>query len=125
MLSCLTDRSSFSSAIHFWLSSQIPPSYSGLSWIFSSLPLSHSMRCCNSTFIVTSTFSESLMLLSCLSRLRSLRMGKVDIQEDIKRYQNTPSYASSKVDCSLGENIYMLSGDMNPSIKSGTVGYNN
>ena len=28
---------------------------------------------------------------------------RVDIQEDLKRYQNTLSYASSKVDYSIGE----------------------
>ena len=42
---------------------------------------------------------------------------RVNIQEDIKRYQDTLSYASSKVDHSMGENIYMLPSDMN--LKSG------
>ena len=50
---------------------------------------------------------------------------RVDIREDIKRYQDTLSYASSKVDYSFRENIYMLPGDMNLKIRSGTVGYNN
>ena len=50
---------------------------------------------------------------------------RVDIREDIKRYQDILSYASSKVDYSVGENIYMLPGDMNLKIKTGTVGYNN
>ena len=50
---------------------------------------------------------------------------RVDIREDIKRYQDTLSYASSKVDYSVGQNIYMLSSDMNLKIKTGTVGYNN
>ena len=50
---------------------------------------------------------------------------RVNIQEDIKRYQDTLSYASSKVDYSMGENIYMLPSDMNLKIKTGTVGYNN
>ena len=35
------------------------------------------------------------------------------------------SYASSKVDYSVEENIYMLPSDMNLKIKTGTVGYNN
>ena len=35
------------------------------------------------------------------------------------------SYASSKVDYSVGQNIYMLPSDMNLKIKTGTVGYNN
>ena len=50
---------------------------------------------------------------------------RVDIREDIKRYQDTLSYASSKVDYSIGENIYMLPSDMNMKIRSETVGYNN
>ena len=50
---------------------------------------------------------------------------RVDIREDIKQYQDTLSYASSKVDYSVGENIYMLPSDMNLKIKSGTVEYNN
>ena len=50
---------------------------------------------------------------------------RVNIQEDIKHYQDTLNYASSKVDYSVGENIYMLSSDMNLNIRSGTVRYNN
>ena len=38
---------------------------------------------------------------------------RVDIREDIKRYQDTLSYTSSKVDYSMGQNIYMLPSDMN------------
>ena len=38
---------------------------------------------------------------------------RVNIQEDIKRYQDTLSYASSKVDYSVGQKIYMLPSDMN------------
>ena len=52
----------------------------------------------------------------------------VDVQEDIKQYQNTLSYASSKVDYSTALSIYMLpSGDMNntSNIRLGTVQYNN
>ena len=50
---------------------------------------------------------------------------RVDIREDIKHYQDTLSYASSKVDYRVGENIYMLPSNMNLKIKTGTVGYNN
>ena len=50
---------------------------------------------------------------------------RLDIQEDIKRYQNTLSYASSKVDYSVGENLFMLPSNMKLKIKTGTVGYNN
>ena len=45
--------------------------------------------------------------------------------EDIKRYQDTLSYTSSKVDYSVGQNIYVLPSDMNLKIRSGTVGYDN
>ena len=44
---------------------------------------------------------------------------------DIKRYQDTLSYTSSKVNYSMGESIYMLPSDMSLKIKTGTVGYNN
>ena len=50
---------------------------------------------------------------------------RVDIRGDMKCYQDTLSYASSKVDYSVGENIYMLLSDMELRIKTGTVGYNN
>ena len=50
---------------------------------------------------------------------------RVDIREDIKRYQDTLSYTSSKVGYSVGQNIYMLPNDMNLKIKTDTVGYNN
>ena len=50
---------------------------------------------------------------------------RVNIQEDIKRCQDTLSYASSKVDYSTGESIYMLPSNLKLKIKKGTVGYNN
>ena len=50
---------------------------------------------------------------------------RVDIREDIKRYQDTLSYASSKVDYSVSEHLYMLPSDMTLKIRLGTVGYNN
>ena len=50
---------------------------------------------------------------------------RVNIQEDIKRYQDTFSYALSKVDYSIGESIYMLPSNLKLKIKTGTVGYNN
>ena len=46
---------------------------------------------------------------------------RVDIREDIKRYQDILSYSSGKVDYSMGQNIYMLPSDMNLKIRSGTV----
>ena len=50
---------------------------------------------------------------------------RVDIHEDVKRYQDTLSYALSKVDYSVGEHLYMLPSDMTFKIRPGTVGYNN
>ena len=50
---------------------------------------------------------------------------RVNVQEDIKRYQDTLSYASSKVDYSIGESIYMLPSNMKLKIRPGTVRYNN
>ena len=50
---------------------------------------------------------------------------RVDILEDIKRYQDTLSYASSKFDYSVGENLFMLPSDMKLKIKTGIVRYNN
>ena len=50
---------------------------------------------------------------------------RVDIREDIKRYQDTLSYASSKVDYSVGEHLYMLPSELTLKIRPGTVGYNN
>ena len=48
---------------------------------------------------------------------------RVDIREDIKCYQDTLSYASSRVNYSVGENLFMLPSDMELRIKTGTVGY--
>ena len=60
-----------------------------------------------------------------LNNFENIVNRRVDIREDIKNYQDTLSYASSKVDCSVGENIYMLPSDLNLKIRSETVGYNN
>ena len=43
------------------------------------------------------------------------------IKENIKHYQDTLSYASSKVDYNMGQNMYMLPSDMNLKIKTGTT----
>ena len=50
---------------------------------------------------------------------------RMDIREDVKRYQDTLSYASSKVDYSVGEHLYILPSDMTLKIRLGTVRYNN
>lgn len=49
---------------------------------------------------------------------------RVNIAEDIKRFQNTLQYARSKVDYVVGENVYMLPSDMELQIGSVT-NYNN
>ena len=60
-----------------------------------------------------------------LNNFENIVNHRVDIREDIKHYQETLSYASSKVDYSVGDNIYMLPSDMNLNIRLGTVGKNN
>ena len=60
-----------------------------------------------------------------LNNFQNIVNRKVDISEDIKRYQNTLSYASSKVVYSVGEHLYMLPSDMTLKVRPGTVGCNN
>ena len=62
---------------------------------------------------------------SFLNNFENVVNRRVGIWEDIKRYQDTLSYASSKVDYSVGEHLYMLPSDMTLNIRLGTVGYNN
>ena len=75
--------------------------------------------------IVGNTASALTAQSAFLNNFENVVNQRVDIREDIKRYQDTLSYASSKVDYSMGENIYMLPSDINLKIKTGTVGYNN
>ena len=75
--------------------------------------------------IVGNTASALTAQSAFLNNFENVVNSRVDIREDIKRYQDTLSYASSKVDYSVGQNIYMLPSDMNLKIRSGTVGYNN
>ena len=49
----------------------------------------------------------------------------MDIREDLKHYQDTLSYAPSKVNYSVRENLSMLPSDMELKIKTGAVRYNN
>ena len=71
------------------------------------------------------TASALMAQKAFLNNFENVVNRRVDIREDIERYQDTLSYASSKVDYSVGENIYMLPSDMNPNIRPGTVSYNN
>ena len=60
-----------------------------------------------------------------LNNFQNVVSCRADIREDIKRYQDTLSYALSKVDYSVGEGIYMLPSNINLNIRLGTAGYNN
>ena len=75
--------------------------------------------------IAGNTVSALTAQSAVLNNFEDIVNRRVDIREDIKHYQYTLSYASSKVDYSVGENIYMLPSEMNLKIRSGTVGYNN
>ena len=75
--------------------------------------------------IVGNTASALTAQSAFLNNFENVVNCRVDIREDVKCYQDTLSYASSKVDYSVGENIYMLPSDMNLKIKTGTVRYNN
>ena len=75
--------------------------------------------------IVANTTSALTVQSAFLSNFENVVNRRVDIREDIKRYQDTLNYALSKVDYSVGQNIYMFPSDMNLKIKTGTVGYNN
>ena len=75
--------------------------------------------------IVANTTNALTAQSAFLNNFENVVNHRVNIQEDIKHYQDTLSYASSKVDYSMGENIYMLPSDMNLKIRSATVGYNN
>ena len=75
--------------------------------------------------IVDNTASALTAQSAFLNKFENVVNQRVDIREDIKRYQDALSHTSSKVDYSMGQNIYMLPSDMNLKIRSGTVGYNN
>ena len=75
--------------------------------------------------IVGNTVSALTAQSAFLNNFEDIVNRRLDIREDIKRYQDTLSYTSSKVDYSVGENIYMLPSNMKLKIRLGTVGYNN
>ena len=62
--------------------------------------------------IVGNTASALTAQSAFLNNFEDIVNRSVNIQEDIKRYQDTLSYASSKVDYSIGQNIYMLPSNM-------------
>ena len=75
--------------------------------------------------IVGNTVSVLTAQSAFLNNFEGIVNRRVNIQEDIKRYQDTLIYASSKVNYSVGENLFMLPSNMELKIKTGTVGYNN
>ena len=75
--------------------------------------------------IVGNTASALIAQSAFLNNFEDIVNGRVDIKEDIKHYQDTLSYTSSKVDYSVGEHLYMLPRDMTLKIMLGTVVYNN
>ena len=58
--------------------------------------------------IVGNTASALTAQSAFLDNFENVVNRRVDIREDIKHYQDTLSYASSKVDYSMGQNIYMF-----------------
>ena len=75
--------------------------------------------------IVGNTVSALTAQSALLNNFEDIVNRRVDIREDVKRYQDTLIYTSGKVDYGVGENVYMLPGNMTLKIKTGTVGYNN
>ena len=75
--------------------------------------------------IVEKTASALTAQKAFLNNFKDTVNRRVDIWEDIKHYQDTLSYASSKVDYSVGKNDYMLPSNMNLNIKTRTAGNNN
>ena len=74
--------------------------------------------------IVGNTASTLTAQSALLNNFEDVVNRRLDIQEDIKHYQDTLSYASSKVNYSVGEHLYMLPTDMNLKIRSETVNFN-
>ena len=73
--------------------------------------------------IIRNTVSALTTQKAFLNNFENVVNHRADIREDIKRYQDNLSYASSKVDYSMGENICVLPSNMNLNIRSGTVRY--
>ena len=63
--------------------------------------------------IVGNTASALTAQSAFLNNFENVVNRRLDIQEHIKRYQDTLSYASSKVDYNVGEHLYVLPSDMN------------
>ena len=76
------------------------------------------------TMLGLQTLSETVGQQVFLNSFENIVNRRVDIPEDICRFQKTLQYARSKVDYVIGEFIYMLPSDMN--LRTGKVkNYNN
>ena len=62
--------------------------------------------------IIGNTESTLTAQKAFLNNFENVMNHRVDIREDINHYQHTLSYASSKVDHSMGENIYLMPSNM-------------
>ena len=62
--------------------------------------------------IVGNTASALTAQSAVLNNFENVVNRRLDIREDIKCYQDTLSYTSSKVNYNVGEHLYMLPGDM-------------
>ena len=76
------------------------------------------------SYIISNMVSALTAQKGFLNNFENILNHRVDIREDIKCYQDTLSYALSKVNYSMGEGVYMLASDINLKIRSGTAGYN-
>ena len=72
--------------------------------------------------IIGNTASALTAQKTFLNNFENVVNHRVDICKDIKRYQDTLSYASRKVAYSMGEGV--LPRDMNLNISLETAGYN-
>ena len=77
--------------------------------------------------IVGNSASSLTAQSAFLNNFENVVNRRVDIREDVKRYQDTRylSYALSKVNYSVDEHLYMLPSDTTLKIRPGTVGYSN
>ena len=71
--------------------------------------------------IIGNTASSFTAQSAFLNNFENVVNRRVEIRGDIKHYQDTLRYASSKVDYSVGEHLYMLPSDMELRIKTGII----
>ena len=71
--------------------------------------------------IVENTASALTAQSAFFNNFENVVNRRVDIREDLKPYQDTLSYALSKVDYSVRENLFMLPSNIELKIKTGTL----